>query len=296
MTIKPVDQVPLSLAFAFFSLMSNFMAGCLFRLRYHDHKHRRKSSQVSSLYKANLGFGLCVTRFDSLRDFEIVLDTVLVEALSTCLRVEAMGFSCFGAFKSHKTGAQPEEIATNNVRLFTYNSLRSATRDFHSSNRIGRGGFGVVYRGVLRDGTEVAVKCLSAESKQGANEFLTEINMISKIHHPNLVELIGCCVEGSSRILVYEYLENNSLASALLGSKGKWIALDWPRRASICRGAASGLAFLHEEAEPPIVRRDIKAGNILLDGSFHSKIGDFGLAKLFPDNVSHLSTRVAGTV
>ncbi|XP_059667971.1 putative serine/threonine-protein kinase isoform X2 [Cornus florida] len=187
-------------------------------------------------------------------------------------------------------------IATNNVRLFSYNSLRSATGNFHPSNRIGGGGFGVVYKGVLRDGTRVAIKSLSAESKQGTDEFLTEINTISNIQHPNLVHLIGCCVDGSNRILIYEYLENNSLAIALLGSKSKRLALNWSQRAAICMGTASGLAFLHEEAKPHIVHRDIKASNILLDENFQSKIGDFGLAKLFPDNVSHVSTRVAGTV
>ncbi|KAL5740419.1 hypothetical protein ACOSP7_029301 [Xanthoceras sorbifolium] len=212
----------------------------------------------------------------------------------------AMNCSCFGAFKWFKgkdsQSQQAEEIATNNVRLFSFNSLRSATRDFHPSSKIGGGGFGVVYRGVIRDGTQVAIKCLSAESKQGTSEFLTEINMISNIHHPNLVEFIGCCVEGSNRILVYEYLENNSLASILLGSKSKHVALNWPMRVTICQGTASGLAFLHDEAEPHIVHRDIKASNILLDGNFHPKIGDFGLAKLFPDNVTHVSTRVAGTI
>ncbi|XP_057984252.1 putative serine/threonine-protein kinase isoform X2 [Malania oleifera] len=212
-----------------------------------------------------------------------------------------MNCSCFPAWKwlegkRERDQKKPVEIVTNNVKLFSCNSLRSATRDFHPSSRIGGGGFGVVYRGALKDGTQVAIKCLSAESKQGTEEFLTEINMISNIRHPNLVELIGCCVEGNNRILVYEYLENNSLATVLLGSKSKHAALDWPRRAAICMGTASGLAFLHEEAETHIVHRDIKASNILLDGNFHPKIGDFGLAKLFPDNVTHLSTRVAGTV
>ncbi|MCD9645000.1 hypothetical protein HAX54_033628 [Datura stramonium] len=120
--------------------------------------------------------------------------------------------------------------------------------------------------------------------------------MISNTRHPNLVQLIGCCVESGNRMLIYEYLENNSLASALLGSKGKHVALDWPKRAAICLGTASGLAFLHEEAAPPIVHRDIKASNILIDENIRPKIGDFGLAKLFPENVTHLSTRVAGTV
>ncbi|KAM6550672.1 hypothetical protein CsatB_000480 [Cannabis sativa] len=209
-----------------------------------------------------------------------------------------MGCGCFGELNwcrgSFKSGEpQTPGISTDNVRQFSYNSLRSATRDFHPSNRIGGGGYGVVHRGVLRDGTQVAIKSLSAESKQGSNEFLTEIRMISRIQHPNLVKLVGCCAEGSSRILVYEYLENNSLATSLLGSKSKHVFLDWPTRAVICVETATGLAFLHEEAEPHIVHRDIKASNILLDGNFHPKIGDFGLAKLFPDNVTHVSTRVS---
>ncbi|TYI71848.1 hypothetical protein E1A91_D07G018500v1 [Gossypium mustelinum] len=118
--------------------------------------------------------------------------------------------------------------------------------------------------------------------------------MISNIRHTNLVELIGYCVEDSHRALVYEYLENNSLASVLLGSRSKHIALDWPTRAVVCLGTTSAIAFLHYEAVPHIVHRDIKASNILLDGNFHPKIGDFGLAKLFPGNVTHVSTRVAG--
>ncbi|KAL3839408.1 hypothetical protein ACJIZ3_023999 [Penstemon smallii] len=207
--------------------------------------------------------------------------------------------SCFGAFDScreESTAMETQGIATNNVTLFSYNSLRSATRSFHPSNRIGRGGFGIVYKGILRDGTQVAIKSLSAESNQGTNEFLTELNTISKIRHPNLVQLIGCCIEDNYRILVYEYLENNSLTSALLGSSGKRVELDWSKRAAICTGMASGLAFLHEYAEPRIVHRDIKASNVLLDENFIPKIGDFGLAKLFPDNVTHVSTRVAGTI
>ncbi|KAM3382171.1 putative serine/threonine-protein kinase isoform X1 [Capsicum galapagoense] len=209
-----------------------------------------------------------------------------------------MGWSCFGILQSYKDNkeTQVQELTTNNVRLFSYNSLRSATGHFHPSNKIGGGGFGVVYKGILRDGTRVAVKCLSAESKQGTKEFLTEINIISNTRHPNLVQLIGCCVESGNRMLIYEYMENNSLSSSLLGSKGKRVTLDWPKRASICVGTASGLAFLHEEAAPPIVHRDIKANNILIDENLQPKIGDFGLAKLFPENVTHLSTRVAGTI
>lgn len=207
--------------------------------------------------------------------------------------------NCFGPLNWCKGKGEPAEQPHEQVmktKSFSYNSLRSATGDFHHSCKIGGGGYGVVYKGVLRDGTQVAIKSLSVESKQGTHEFMTEITMISNIQHPNLVKLIGFCIEGNHRILVYEFLENNSLASSLLGSKSKCVPLDWQKRAAICLGTASGLSFLHEEAQPNIVHRDIKASNILLDENFNPKIGDFGLAKLFPDNVTHISTRVAGTM
>ncbi|XP_011006887.1 PREDICTED: putative serine/threonine-protein kinase isoform X1 [Populus euphratica] len=181
------------------------------------------------------------------------------------------------------------------INHLSYNELRSATDNFHASNKIGRGGFGTVYKGTLKSGTQVAVKTLSAQSKQGVQEFLNEIKTISKVKHPNLVELIGCCAQGTNRILVYEYVENSSLDRALLGSRSTDIKLDWGRRSAICLGIARGLDFLHKEVVPHIVHRDIKASNILLDKDFNPKIGDFGLAKLFPDNITHISTRIAGT-
>ncbi|KAG6433779.1 hypothetical protein SASPL_105396 [Salvia splendens] len=110
-------------------------------------------------------------------------------------------------------------------------------------------------QGVLRDRTQVAIKALSAGSKQGIKEFLTELATISEIRHPNLVQLLGCCVEGDHRILVYEYMENSSLHTALLGSYSKQAELDWSKRAAICLGTAKGLAFLHKDAEPGIVHR-----------------------------------------
>ncbi|XP_010242968.1 PREDICTED: putative serine/threonine-protein kinase [Nelumbo nucifera] len=187
------------------------------------------------------------------------------------------------------------ESVPGNVKIFRYNELKFATDNFHESNKVGRGGFGTVYKGILSNGTQIAVKVLSTESKQGTNEFLTEIQAVSNVKHPNLVELIGCCAQGNNRILVYEYVENNSLDGALLGSKKKTINLDWDKRSTICMDTARGLAFLHEELEPHIVHRDIKASNILLGKDFIAKIGDFGLAKLFPENITHISTRVAGT-
>ncbi|KAF2303369.1 hypothetical protein GH714_017474 [Hevea brasiliensis] len=128
-----------------------------------------------------------------------------------------MRCSCFGA-KGRADGAHraTDGNSIRDINHFSYNELRSATDDFHSTNKIGRGGFGTVYKGTLKSGRQVAVKTLSAQSKQGVREFLNEITIISKVRHPNLVELIGCCAEGTNRILVYEYVENNSLDHALL--------------------------------------------------------------------------------
>nr|AMM43002.1 LRR-RLK [Vernicia montana]AMM43025.1 LRR-RLK [Vernicia montana] len=207
-----------------------------------------------------------------------------------------MRCSCFGT-KQKATGAYggTDGDSLRDINHFSYNELRSATDNFHSANKLGRGGFGTVYKGTLKSGRQVAVKTLSAQSKQGVREFLNEIDTISKVRHPNLVELLGCCIQETNRILVYEYVENNSLDQALLGSKNSCIKLDWKKRSAICLGIARGLTYLHEELVPHIVHRDIKASNILLDKEFNPKIGDFGLAKLFPDNITHISTRIAGT-
>ncbi|XP_024631932.1 cold-responsive protein kinase 1 isoform X2 [Medicago truncatula] len=151
-------------------------------------------------------------------------------------------------------------------------------------------------KGRLKNGKLAAIKVLSAESKQGVKEFLTEINVISEVEHENLVKLYGCCVEKNNRILVYNYLENNSLSQTLLGGGHSSIYFDWRTRCRICVGIARGLAFLHEEVRPPIIHRDIKASNILLDKDLTPKISDFGLAKLMPANATHVSTRVAGTL
>ncbi|KAH0852734.1 LOW QUALITY PROTEIN: hypothetical protein HID58_090801 [Brassica napus] len=152
-----------------------------------------------------------------------------------------------------------------------------------------------VETGTLTDGTVMAVKQLSSKSKQGNREFLNEIAMISALQHPHLVKLYGCCVEGDQLLLVYEYLENNSLARALFGPQETQIRLDWPTRQKICVGIARGLAYLHEESRLKIVHRDIKATNVLLDKELNAKISDFGLAKLDEEENTHISTRVAGT-
>ncbi|PPS02464.1 hypothetical protein GOBAR_AA18205 [Gossypium barbadense] len=177
---------------------------------------------------------------------------------------------------------------------FTLSQIKAATNDFHASNKIGEGGFGPVYKGTLADGTMIAVKQLSARSKQGNREFVTEIGMISALQHPHLVKLYGCCIEGNQLMLIYEYLENNSLARALFPQESQ-LTLDWPTRMKICIGIARGLAYLHEESRLKIVHRDIKATNVLLDKNLNPKISDFSLAKLDEENNTHISTRIAGT-
>ncbi|KAK9068831.1 hypothetical protein SSX86_012947 [Deinandra increscens subsp. villosa] len=179
---------------------------------------------------------------------------------------------------------------------FSSKQLKSATRNFNAVNKIGEGGFGPVYKGTLSDGTVVAVKQLSSESRQGNREFLNEVGVISCLQHPNLVKLHGCCIDGDQLMLVYEYLENNSLSNALFGLNNSKLLLDWPTRFKICVGIAKGLAFLHEESRLKIVHRDIKATNVLLDKDLNPKIADFGLARLNEDNETQISTRIAGTI
>ncbi|XP_021814907.1 probable LRR receptor-like serine/threonine-protein kinase At1g53430 [Prunus avium] len=179
---------------------------------------------------------------------------------------------------------------------FTLRQIKAATGNFDPSNKIGEGGFGPVYKGVLADGAVIAVKQLSSKSKQGNREFVNEIGMISALQHPNLVKLFGCCIEGNQLLLIYEYMENNSLARALFGRDEQRLNLDWKTRKKICLGIARGLAYLHEESRLKIVHRDIKATNVLLDKDLNAKISDFGLAKLDEEENTHISTRIAGTI
>ncbi|GER29104.1 receptor-like protein kinase [Striga asiatica] len=181
--------------------------------------------------------------------------------------------------------------------MFTLRQIKAATKNFDPANKIGEGGFGSVYKGLLLDGTIIAVKQLSSKSKQGTREFVNEIGMVSALQHPNLVKLYGCCVEGNQLLLIYEYMENNCISRALFGkSPIQKLKLDWPTRRKICLGIARGLAYLHEESSVKIVHRDIKTSNVLLDKDLNAKISDFGLAKLNEDDNTHISTRIAGTI
>ncbi|CAM6057655.1 unnamed protein product [Sphagnum tenellum] len=229
-------------------------------------------------------------------------DTLLIWILSTTLSLSLVigGIICVVIFLKYKKYTLTlreiqKEFAKQQVQptLYSYSVLKLATRDFHQENELGKGGFGVVYKGCLVDGTNVAVKLLTTKSHQGIDDFLNEVISIIGVTHKNLVKLKGCCLHRTQRLLVYEFLENKDLAEALWGCGIKGISfLDWPTRFKICVGVARGLTYLHEDLQPCIIHRDIKASNILLDENLNAKITDFGLARLFSQDQSHLFTDV----
>ncbi|KAI7746906.1 hypothetical protein M8C21_018128 [Ambrosia artemisiifolia] len=176
---------------------------------------------------------------------------------------------------------------------FSYDELVAATGGFTQYNLLGQGGFGFVHKGVLPSGQEVAIKSLKPGSGQGEREFQAEVEIISRVHHRYLVSLVGYCISDGQRMLVYEYVPNNTLEFHLHG-KGQ-VVMDWQTRMRIALGSAKGLAYLHEDCHPRIIHRDIKSANILLDHDYEAKVADFGLAKLTTANDTHVSTRVMGT-
>jgi len=185
---------------------------------------------------------------------------------------------------------------SNVARSFTFKELALATQNFRESNLIGEGGFGNVYKGCLDSDMVVAVKQLNLEGLQGNQEFIVEVLMLSLLHHPNLVNLIGYCAHGDQRLLVYEYMPLGSLEYHLFDLEPGQKPLIWSTRLKIAVDAAHGLEYLHCKANPPVIYRDLKSSNILLDNDFNARLSDFGLAKLGPvGENTHVSTRVMGT-
>ncbi|CAM0870279.1 unnamed protein product [Alopecurus aequalis] len=178
---------------------------------------------------------------------------------------------------------------------FTLRELEEATDGLTEENVIGEGGYGIVYRGTLQDSTIIAVKNLLNNRGQAEKEFKVEVETIGRVRHKNLVRLLGYCVEGAYRMLVYEYVENGNLDQWLHGDVGEVSPLTWEMRMNIVIGTAKGLAYLHEGLEPKVVHRDVKSSNILLDKQWNAKVSDFGLAKLLCSEESYVTTRVMGT-
>ncbi|KAL2622396.1 hypothetical protein R1flu_002601 [Riccia fluitans] len=181
-------------------------------------------------------------------------------------------------------------------RRFTYKELSAATRGFSSKEVLGKGGFGCVYKGVIRGkGTEVAVKRISETSRQGPREFLAEVKIIGRLRHKNLVQLLGWCFERGELLLVYEYMPNGSLDQALFPEKESPV-LSWEQRVKIITGMATALQYLHEDWEQRVVHRDVKSSNVMLDVSLNARLGDFGLARLYAHSQAPQSTATAGTL
>ncbi|XP_022970673.1 probable receptor-like protein kinase At2g42960 [Cucurbita maxima] len=178
---------------------------------------------------------------------------------------------------------------------FTLRDLQLATNRFSSENILGEGGYGVVYKGRLINDTVVAVKKLLNNLGQAEKEFRVEVEAIGHVRHKNLVRLLGYCIEGVHRMLVYEYVNNGNLEQWLHGAMSQHGTLTWEARMKVLLGTAKALAYLHEAIEPKVVHRDIKSSNILIDDEFNAKVSDFGLAKLLDSRESHITTRVMGT-
>ncbi|KAI5001943.1 hypothetical protein ZWY2020_026593 [Hordeum vulgare] len=198
---------------------------------------------------------------------------------------------------------RPEEYAlvwrleekSSEFTLFDFPEILQATGNFSNENLLGQGGFGPVYKGQLPDGMEIAVKRLASHSGQGFTEFKNEVELIAKLQHNNLVKLLGCCIQGEEKLLVYEYLPNKSL-DFFIFDKNRTSLVDWKKRRGIIEGIAQGLLYLHKHSRLRIIHRDLKASNILLDQDMNPKISDFGLAKIFSSNDTQGSTkRVVGT-
>ncbi|ONK58328.1 uncharacterized protein A4U43_C09F11080 [Asparagus officinalis] len=178
---------------------------------------------------------------------------------------------------------------------YTLREVEAATNMFADENVIGEGGYGIVYHGVLGDGTQLAVKNLLNNRGQAEREFKVEVEAIGRVRHKNLVRLLGYCAEGAHRMLVYEYVDNGNLEQWLHGDVGPTSPLTWEIRMNIILGTAKGLMYLHEGLEPKVVHRDVKSSNILLDKQWNPKVSDFGLAKLLGSESSYVTTRVMGT-
>ncbi|BFG23855.1 hypothetical protein CerSpe_101290 [Prunus speciosa] len=192
-------------------------------------------------------------------------------------------------------GSLPHPSST---RFLAFEELKQATNNFEPASILGEGGFGKVFKGVLSDGTAVAIKRLTNGGQQGDKEFLVEVEMLSRLHHRNLVKLVGyySSRDSSQNLLCYELVPNGSLEAWLHGPLGVNCPLDWDTRMKIALDAARGLAYLHEDSQPCVIHRDFKASNILLENNFHAKVADFGLAKQAPEGrANYLSTRVMGT-
>ncbi|KAJ8752129.1 hypothetical protein K2173_001804 [Erythroxylum novogranatense] len=253
-----------------------------------DNEYRRKERAVlvSILVVASVAVASLLAAFS----YYCYIRNKVAKRINTRSRKDAKKQSDLGNFQI---------VAEKGLQVFTFKQLYSASGGFNKSNVVGHGGFGSVYRGVLNDGRKVAIKLMDEAGRQGEEEFKVEVELLSRLHSPYLLALLGYCSDNNHKLLVYEFMTNGGLQEHLYpvsGSNSIPLKLDWETRLRIALEAAKGLEYLHEHVCPPVIHRDFKSSNILLDKNFHAKVSDFGLAKLGPDKAGgHVSTRVLGT-
>ncbi|KAG7557705.1 Protein kinase-like domain superfamily [Arabidopsis suecica] len=229
--------------------------------------------------------------------------TVIVSAIAVPVSVCVLllGAMCWLlAKRRNKLSAETEDldedgITSTETLQFQFSAIEAATNKFSESNKLGHGGFGEVYKGQLITGETVAIKRLSQGSTQGAEEFKNEVDVVAKLQHRNLAKLLGYCLDGEEKILVYEFVPNKSLDYFLFDNEKRRV-LDWQRRYKIIEGIARGILYLHRDSRLTIIHRDLKASNILLDADMHPKISDFGMARIFGVDQTQANTRrIVGT-
>ncbi|XP_030954211.1 serine/threonine-protein kinase PBL34-like [Quercus robur] len=268
----------------------NEMTGCWFKFRFIGSCMSSKSKVDGSMSGTSTQYAESKSTNDTSQDQPVA---PVVSSSTTSI-----------AESTPSTPNLVEELkVASQLRKFSFNELKSSTRSFRPESLLGEGGFGCVFKGWINEngtapvkpgtGVAVAVKTLNHDGLQGHKEWLAEVNYLGDLLHPNLVKLIGYCIEDDQRLLVYEFMPRGSLENHLFRRS---LPLPWSIRMKVALGAAKGLAFLHEEAEKPVIYRDFKTSNILLDADYNAKLSDFGLAKDGPeDGKTHVSTRVMGT-
>ncbi|XP_062018402.1 G-type lectin S-receptor-like serine/threonine-protein kinase At4g27290 [Rosa rugosa] len=222
---------------------------------------------------------------------------VLISVLSAASVLLFLGLLCWCVILKQRRNKRGSRASKEDLELpqFDFHTIATATDNFSSRNKLGEGGFGPVYKAKLTQEESIAVKRLSKHSGQGVEEFKNEVTMIANLQHRNLIKLLGCCIEGEERMLIYEYMPNKSLDFFIFDQNRK-VVLRWQKRFDIIVGLARGLLYLHQDSRVRIIHRDLKSSNILLDDELNPKISDFGIARIFGNNQSEAKTkRVIGT-
>ncbi|KAF2303632.1 hypothetical protein GH714_020388 [Hevea brasiliensis] len=223
--------------------------------------------------------------------------TVVIITVPTIIFAALVALTCslFYYRKPKQETKDLDENSSTECPKFNFETIRLATNDFSDHNKLGQGGFGTVYKGVLSNGRVVAVKRLTRNSKQGGVDFKNEVMLVARLQHRNLVRLLGFCSERNERLLIYEYVPNSSL-DHFIYDRDKRLLMDWNMRYKIIVGIARGILYLHEDSQLRIIHRDLKVSNILLDEKMNPKISDFGTARLFPiDQSEDATSKIVGT-